>query len=82
MAEFCAGCATAEEMLLARDVLMFLGCRVEASLHMDSAVKARDLQTRRRRESQIVGSTNVVVATGGQSENTHTQDSEIAGQLC
>ena len=55
MAEFCAGCATAEEMLLARDVLMFFGCRVEASLHMDSAVKARDLQTRRRRESQIVG---------------------------
>ena len=37
MAEFYAGCATAEEMLLARDVLMFFGCRVEASLHMDSA---------------------------------------------
>ena len=28
------------------------------------------------------GSTNVVVTTGGQSENTHTQDSEIEGQLC
>ena len=38
MAEFCAGCATAEEMLLARDELMFFGCLVEASLHMDSAV--------------------------------------------
>ena len=37
MAEFYAGCGTAEEMLLARDVLMFFGCRVEASLHMDSA---------------------------------------------
>ena len=37
MAEFYAGCATAEEILLARDVLMFFGCRVEASLHMDSA---------------------------------------------
>ena len=37
MAEFYAGCATAEEMLLARDVLMFFGCRVEASLHMDTA---------------------------------------------
>ena len=37
IAEFSAGCATAEEMLLARDVLMFLGCRVEALLHMDSA---------------------------------------------
>ena len=49
---------------------------------MDSAAPRRDLQTRRRRESQIVGSTNVVVTTGGQSENTHTQDSEIAGQLC
>ena len=73
MAEFYAGCATAEEMLLARDVLMFFGCRVEA-LHMDSAAA--------RRESQIVGSTNAVVPTGGQSENTHTQDSEIEGQLC
>ena len=37
MAEFHAGCATAEEMLLARDVVMFFGCQVEASLHMDSA---------------------------------------------
>ena len=37
MAEFYAGCATAEEMLLARDVLKFFGCQVEASLHMDSA---------------------------------------------
>ena len=37
MAEFHAGCATAEEMLVARDVLMFFGSRVEASLHMDSA---------------------------------------------
>ena len=37
MAEFYAGCATAEEMLLARDVLMFFGCQGEASLHVDSA---------------------------------------------
>ena len=37
MAEFYAGCATAEEMLMARDVLMFFGCRVGASLHVDSA---------------------------------------------
>ena len=36
MAEFYAGCATAEEMF-ARDVLMFFGCQVEAALHMDSA---------------------------------------------
>ena len=36
---------------------------------------ARNLLTRGRREGQIVGSMNVVVATGGQSENTHTQDS-------
>ena len=34
MAEFYAGYATAVEMLLARDVLMFFGCQVEASLHM------------------------------------------------
>ena len=37
MAEFNAGCATAEEMLLALDVPTFFGCQVEASLHMDSA---------------------------------------------
>ena len=42
MVEFYAGCATAEEMLLARDVLMFFGCRDEASLHMDS-VAARGI---------------------------------------
>ena len=36
-AEFYAVCATVEEMLLARDVLMFFGCLVAASLHMDSA---------------------------------------------
>ena len=39
-----AGCATAEEMLLARDVLTFFGCQVEAALHMDSVGGARDLQ--------------------------------------
>ena len=44
MAEFHAGCATAEEMLSARDVLMFFGCQVEAALHMDSGGGARDLQ--------------------------------------
>ena len=37
MGAFCAGCGTAEEMLLARDVLGFFGFRVEAALHMDSA---------------------------------------------
>ena len=37
MADFHAGCPTAEEMLLARDVLMFFGCRVEATLHLASA---------------------------------------------
>ena len=37
MAEFYAGCATAEEMLLARDVLMFIGRQIEASLRMDNA---------------------------------------------
>ena len=75
MAEFYAGCATAEEMSLARDVLMFFGCQVEASLHMDNAaargiwrregvgkVKALEVQT-------------FVVTTGGQSKDTHVQDS-------
>ena len=37
MAEFYAGCVTAEEMLVAREVLMFFGCQVEPSLDMDSA---------------------------------------------
>ena len=45
MAEFYAGCATAEEMLLARHVLMFFGCQVEASLHMESA-EARGIYRR------------------------------------
>ena len=74
MAEFYSGCATAEEMLLSRDVLMFFGCRVEASLHMDSAAARAICRREGVRESQIVGSTNVVVTTGGQSEITHTQD--------
>ena len=69
MAEFHAGCATAEEMLLARDVLMFFGCQGEASLHMDSAA-ARGICRR-----EIVGSANVVVATSGQSKDTYAQDS-------
>ena len=62
MAEFYAGCATAEEMLLARDVLMFFGCRVEVSLYMDSAAargifrregvgKAKSLEVRTRRNA-------------------------------
>ena len=34
--EFCAGCETAEETFLARDVLIFFGFQVEAALHMDS----------------------------------------------
>ena len=82
MAEFYAGCATAEEMLLARDVLMFFGCRVEASLHMDSAAargicrregvgKVKSLEGRTLWLQQVV-----------KAKNTHTQDSEIAGQLC
>ena len=82
MAEFYAGCATAEEMLLARDVLMFFGCRVEASLHMDSAAARGICRREGVGKVKIVGCTSVVVTTGGQSENTHTQDSEIAGQLC
>ena len=75
MAKFYAGCATAEEMLLARDVLMFFGCQVEASLHMDSAA-ARGI-CRREGVGKVkgVGSANVVAATGGQSKDTHAQDS-------
>ena len=43
-AEFYAACATAEGMLLARDVLMFFGYRVEASLHVNSAVGSVDVR--------------------------------------
>ena len=68
MAEFNAGCATAEDMLLARDVLMFFGCRVETSLHMDRAA-ARGIC---RREG--IGKVK--------SLEVRTQDSEIAGHLC
>ena len=81
MAEFHAGCATAEEMLLARDVFMFFGCRVEALLHMDSAAargicrregvgKVKSLEGRTLWLQQLV-----------KAKNTHTQDSEIAGTI-
>ena len=54
MAEFYAGCATAEEMLLERCVLMFFACPVEASLHMDSAA-ARGISGYACASSKIVG---------------------------
>ena len=82
MAEFKAGCATAEEILLARNVLMFFGCRVEASLHMDSAAARGICRREGVGKVKSLEVANVVVTTGGQSENTHTQESEkIARQL-
>ena len=82
MAEFYAGCADAEEMLLARDVLVLFGCQVEASLHMDSAAARGICRREGVGKVKSLDVANVVVTTGGQSENTHIQDSEIAGQLC
>ena len=82
MAEFYAGCATAEDVSLARDVLTFFGCQVGASLHMDSAAARGICRREGVGKFKIVGSAIVVVTTGGQSEDTHTQNSEVAGQPC
>ena len=82
MAEFFAGCATAEEMLLARDVLMFFGCRVEASLLMDSAAASGICRRESVGKVKSLEVRTLWLQTGGQSENTHTQDNEIARQLC
>ena len=72
MAEFYAGCATAEEMFLARDVLMFFGCQVEASLHVDSAAARGICRREGVGKVKSFGSVNVVVTTGGQKAKTLT----------
>ena len=80
MAEFYAGCATAEEMLLARDVLMFFGCRVEASLHMDSAAargicrregvgKVKQLEVRTLWKQQVVKAKTLTLKTVKSQDN-------------
>ena len=80
MAEFYAGCATAEEMLLARDVLMFFGCRVEASLHMDSAAargicrregvgKVKSLEVRTLWLQQVVKAKTLTLKTVKSQDN-------------
>ena len=75
MAEFCAGCATANEMLLARDVLMFFGYRVEASLHMDSSA-VRGI-CRREGVGKVKSLEVRTVTTSHQSKDTHTQDGQV-----
>ena len=80
MAEFYAGCATDEEMLLARDVLMFCGCRVETSLHMDSAAargicrregvgKVKSLELRTLWLQQVVKATTFTLKTVKSQDN-------------
>ena len=80
MAELYAGCATAEEMLLARDVLMFFGCQVEASLHMDSAaargicrregvVKVKSLEVRTLWLQQVVKAKTLTLKTVKSQDN-------------
>ena len=80
MAEFYAGCATAEEMLLARDVLMFFGCQVEASLHMDSAAacgicrregvgKVKSLEVRTLWLQQVVKAKTLTLKTVKSQDN-------------
>ena len=72
--EIYAGCATTEDVLLARDVLVFCGFQVV--LHIDSAVAREICRRERVGKIKIVGSANVVVTTNGQNEDSHAQDSE------
>ena len=80
MAEFYAGCATAEEMLLARDVPVFFGCQVEASLHMDSAAargicrresvgEVKPLEVRTLRSQQVVTAKTLTLKTVKSQDN-------------
>ena len=80
MVEFHAGCATAEEMFLARDVLMFFGCQVEASLRMDSAAargicrragvgKAKSLEVRALSLQQVVKAKTLTLKTVKSQDN-------------
>ena len=92
MAEFHAGCATAKEILLARDVLMFFGC------HMDSAAacgicrregvgKVKALEVRTLRLQQVVKSKTLTLKTGKSENNcadledTGCWDTEFAQKL-
>ena len=79
-AEFYAGCATAEEMLLAREVLMFFGCQVEAPLHMDSAAargicrregvgKVKSLEVRTLWLQQVVKAKTLTLKTVKSQDN-------------
>ena len=67
MAEFHAGCATAEEMLFSRDVLMFFGFQVDAALHMDSAA-ARGM-CRREGVGKVVKAKTLMLQTGKSLDN-------------
>ena len=80
MAEYYAGCATAEEMLLARDVLMFFGCQVEAALHMGSAAargicrcegvgKVKALEVRTLRLQQVANAKTLTLKTVKSQDN-------------
>ena len=80
MAEFYAGCATAEEMLLSRDVPVFFGCQVEASLHMDSAAargicrresvgEVKPLEVRTLRSQQVVTAKTLTLKTVKSQDN-------------
>ena len=80
LAAFYAGCATAEDMLLARDVLMFFGCQVEASLHMDSSAargicrrqgvgKVKSLEVRTLWLQQVVKAKTLTLKTVQSQDN-------------
>ena len=73
---------SAEEMLLARDVLMFFGCQVEASLHLDSAAargicrregvgKVKALEVRTLWLQQVIKAKTLTLENG-----------QVTGQLC
>ena len=92
MAEFYAGCATAEEMFLARDVLMFFGCRVEASLHVDSAAargiyrregvgKIKSMEVRPLWLQQVVKARTLTLKTVKSQDNIGCWDAESTQKL-
>ena len=72
MAEFYAVCATAEEMLLARDVLLFFGCRVAASFHMGCAEgvgKVKALKVRTLWLQQVIKAKTLTLKTVKSQDN-------------
>ena len=82
MAEFYADCATSEEMLLTRDVLMFFGCQVEASLHMDSAAARGICRREGVAEVKSLEVRTLWLQQAAKAKTLTLKNSEFAGQPC